>query len=156
MRILKALLLFPDLVVELVLDIVADRIEFRQLFRALALADIALAQVLERAVLERAVLPRFLRVNIAQWLRIVQLLAALCDEVCDRMAILVVDAVEILETRIRDLLDVLRDLNAWRKMVVLADGRELVDGTEDWFRLCRDQALADAERIDAGALLRQK
>ena len=132
MRILEALLLFPDLVVELVLDVAADRIELRQLFRALALADIAFAQVLKRAVLERTVFPRFLRVNIAQWLRIVQLFAALCDEVCDRMAILVVDAVEVLETRIRDLLDVLRDLNARRKMVVLADGRELVDGTEDW------------------------
>lgn len=156
MRILKALLLFPDLVVELVLDIVADRIELRQLFRALALADIAFAQVLERAVLERAVLPRFLRVNIAQWLRIVQLLTALCDEVCDRMAVLVVDAVEVLETRIRDFLDVLRDLDARREVVVLADGRELVDGAEDRLRLRRDQALADAECIDAGPLLRQE
>lgn len=156
MRILKALLLFPDLVVELVLDIVADRIELRQLFRALALTDIALAQILECAILERAVLPRFLRVNIAQWLRIVQLLTALCDEVCDRMAVLVVDAVEVLETGIRDFLDIFRDLDARREVVVLADGRELVDGAEDWFRLCRDQALADAERIDAGALLRQK
>ena len=49
-RILEALLLLPDLMVELVLDVVADRVELRQLLRALALADVALAEILERAV----------------------------------------------------------------------------------------------------------
>ena len=76
-RILEALLLLPDLMVELALDVVADRVELRQLLRALALADVALAEVLERAVFKRAVLPRLLRVDVAQRLRAVKLLAAL-------------------------------------------------------------------------------
>lgn len=156
MRILEALLLLPDLVVELVLDVVADRVELRQLLRALALADVALAEILERAVFKRAVLPRLLRVDVAQRLRAVNLLAALGDEVRDSVTVLVVDTVEVLEARVRDLLDVLRDLDARREVVVLPDCCELVDGAEDRLRLCRDQALADAERIDAGALLCQE
>ena len=64
----------------------------------------------------------------------------------------VIDAVEILQSRIRQFLDILRHLDARLKDAVLLHSDELIHGAEDRIGLCRDEPFADTETVHACAL----
>ena len=151
-RILEALFLLPDLAVELFLDVAADLFERGLLRDAFAVLDDVFLQLACRAVREEAPLPRLLGVDVAIRLRHVGRFVGERQEVGDRMAFGVVDAVDLFPAGVRDLLDRLGDLDLRERLAALFHGGELVDRAEDRLALRRDEPLADAEGVDLAAL----
>ena len=152
MRVFEALLLLPDLTVELRLDVGADFFERGLLRYEFAVLDDVFLQLARRAVREEAVLPRLLGVDVAIGLRHVGRLVGERQEVGDGVAFCVVDAVDLFPAGVRDLLDRFGDFDFRENLAVLFHGGELVDRAEDRLALRRDQAFAHAEAVDLAAL----
>ena len=85
-------------------------------------------------------------------MREVDLLPLHCEHIRNRLATLVVDAVEILQPRICQFLDILRHLDARHECTVFLHGNELVDCTKDRVGLRRDQTLAHTKAVHARSL----
>ena len=118
-RILKSLLLRPDLLSELTAHVCANLLQGRQILDTLSISDIETAQVHRRPALEKAIFPWLMRINIAERLREVDLFALHGNHVRDRLAVMIIDTVDILQSGIRQFLDVLRHLDARLKNAVL-------------------------------------
>lgn len=131
-----------------------DLLERRQRIDQLAAPEHGDHHILGAEVRERFALPRVFRVEDRERLRVVRRFVVQAEIVRERLAVFaVVEAIELFKVRDRDLGNVFADLDLRDDLTRISlDRRELIHPAEHRLASGGDEPLADAERVDAGAL----
>ena len=156
MRIVKPLHLVPQRV-HLRGAIFLDLRERRHVVDQLAVLEDRHEQLLRREVVDVLPLPRGLRIKNFKIPAVVHDLIVQADIVRDGLSgVVAVEAVDLLKVRVRDLADVLADLDLRDDVARLVlDGGQLVHAAEHRLAARGDEPLAHAEQVDLRTLIQQ-
>ena len=155
MRIFKALFFLPDFFGQLMPHKLTDCVKAWCLIDYLAVTDNGNLEGFGRAVCIVTETPRFLGIDIAEGRRKVNRFTLAGNEITKGLAIAVIDTVQVLPARIRNLFNGFRNLDARRPGLVLVfDSNQLINRTEDRIAFSGNEAFTNAKGIDASALIK--
>ena len=157
MWIRKSLFLLPDLMVKLFCHICFDCIKLRLVINQLSIAEDRHLQLLHIHIFKLHLLPRLHRIHVGKWFISVYFLVVHRDQISKRISgLTAVNTPQLLSARIRDLFNVLRDLDLRHKFPgIILHSSKLVDTTKDRIGFRRDHTFSDAVGINACVLLFQ-
>ena len=130
-RIFKSLLFYPDLFLQLPLHIAADFFHRRAPVNLFPVFYYLYLKILKGAVLEASLLPVFLRVNITDRFGRIDFLVIAGKVVGNGFALLIINTVDLLQARVRNLLRGFGYFNFGDKLAAFFDCREFIHRTED-------------------------